>query len=94
MEPLQRRSDRLAIDEEACEKETSVEDRCQYWDNQEESTTYLNNIIRVPTRLPTLVLSNEIESRSITLAVVRLNRTSVSMNFQKAGTVGTRPTSP
>ena len=93
MEPLQRRSDRLAIDE-AREKETSVVGRCQYWDNQEEPTAYLNSIIRVPTRLPTLVLSNEMESKSITLAVVRLNRTSVSMNFQKVGTVGTTPTSP
>ena len=42
-------------------------------------------------RLATLVLSNAIESRRMTLAVVRLKSTSVSMNFQKIDTSGTSP---
>jgi hypothetical protein len=49
---------------------------------------------KVPTKLATLELANAIDNRRITLAVVKLNNTSVNMNFQKAGTVGTRPTSP
>lgn len=56
--------------------------------------TYLNSMTRVPTKLATLVLANAIDSRRITLAVVKLNSTRVKMNFQKAGTVGTRPTRP
>jgi hypothetical protein len=47
----------------------------------------------VPTKLATLTLANAIESYSATLAVVRLNNTSVSMNLQNPGTVGTKPTS-
>jgi hypothetical protein len=54
----------------------------------------LNNIISVPTRLATLTLAKAIESQRTTLAVVKLNKTRVSMNFQKPATVGTRPTSP
>lgn len=53
----------------------------------------MNSITKVPTKLATLMLANAIESHNTTLAVVRLNKTSVSMNFQNAGTVGTRPTS-
>lgn len=56
--------------------------------------SHLNNMIKVPTRLATLILANAMESSSTTLAVVRLNITSVSINFQKAGTVGTSPTRP
>jgi hypothetical protein len=55
---------------------------------------YLKSITKVPTKLATLELANAIDNRRITLAVVRLNSTSVNMNFQKAGTVGTRPTRP
>ena len=54
----------------------------------------MNNIIRVPTRLATLTLAKAIESQRTTLAVVKLNSTRVSMNFQKPATVGTRPTRP
>lgn len=56
--------------------------------------THLNNITRVPTKLATLTLANAIDNQSTTLAVVRLNKTKVSRNFQKAATVGTSPTSP
>lgn len=56
--------------------------------------TYLKSMIRVPTRLATLVLENAMERRRITLAVVKLKRTSVSMNFQNETTVGTKPMSP
>jgi hypothetical protein len=55
---------------------------------------YLKSMTKVPTKLATLELANVIDNRRITLAVVRLNSTSVNMNFQKAGTVGTRPTRP
>ena len=56
--------------------------------------TYLNSMINVPTRLATLTLAKAIESQSIAVAVVKLNRTRVRINFQNAVTVGTRPTSP
>ena len=56
-----------------------------------EKDTHLNNMTRVPMRLATLVLSNAIESRRMTLAVVRLNRTRVNMNFQNITTSGTSP---
>lgn len=56
--------------------------------------TYLNSMTSVPTKLATLMLSNAIDRRSTTLAVVRLKRTSVSRNFQNAATVGTSPTKP
>lgn len=55
--------------------------------------TYLNNMTRVPTKLATSMLLKAIESRRTTLAVVRLNNTSVRRNFQNPATVGTRPTS-
>lgn len=55
---------------------------------------YLNNMTKVPTKLATLGLSNAIERRSTTLAVVKLKSTRVRRNFQNATTVGTRPTSP
>jgi hypothetical protein len=55
-------------------------------------STYLNNIIKVPTKLATLILANAMDKKSTTLAVVRLNNTSVSKNFQNAVTVGTSPT--
>ena len=45
----------------------------------------------VPMRLATLVLSHAIESRRMTVAVVRLKSTSVSMNFQNVATSGTSP---
>lgn len=47
---------------------------------------------RVPTKLATLILENAIDSHKTTLAVVKLNKTRVSKNFQNAATVGTRPT--
>jgi len=56
--------------------------------------THLNSMINVPTRLATLTSANAIDSQRTTLAVVKLKSTSVSMNFQNAATVGTRPTSP
>jgi len=48
----------------------------------------------VPIRLATLVFAHAIEMSKMTLAVVRLKSTSVRMNFQKAATVGTKPTRP
>ena len=57
-------------------------------------STNLNSMINVPTKLATLTLANAIESHSTTLAVVRLKRTSVNMNFQNPATVGTNPTKP
>jgi hypothetical protein len=56
--------------------------------------THLNNITIVPIRLATPVSAHAIDISKITLAVVRLNNTRVRMNFQKAGTVGTKPTRP
>lgn len=38
------------------------------------------------------MLAKAMDNSKTTLAVVKLNRTRVSMNFQKPGTVGTRPT--
>lgn len=55
---------------------------------------HLNNITMVPIRLATLVFAHAIEMSKMTLAVVRLKSTSVRMNFQNAGTVGTKPTRP
>ena len=54
----------------------------------------MNNITIVPIRLATLVFAHAIEMSKMTLAVVKLNSTSVRINFQKAGTVGTKPTRP
>jgi len=54
----------------------------------------LNSMTIVPIRLATLVFAHAIEMSKITLAVVRLKSTSVRMNFQKAATVGTKPTRP
>lgn len=54
--------------------------------------TYLNSITSVPTKLATLVLAKAIERSRTTLAVVRLNNTRVSKNFQNPATVGTSPT--
>ena len=55
---------------------------------------HLNNMTIVPIRLATLVFAHAIEISNMTLAVVRLKSTSVRMNFQKADTVGTKPTRP
>lgn len=54
--------------------------------------TYLNSMTKVPTKLATLVFANAMDSHKTTLAVVKLNKTRVRRNFQKAATVGTRPT--
>lgn len=51
-------------------------------------------MIKVPTRLATLVLAKAIDNRRITLAVVKLNSTSTRMNFQNVETSGTRPINP
>ena len=56
--------------------------------------TDLNNMIKVPTRLATLVLAKVIDKHKMMLAHVRLNSTRVRMNFQKIVTEGTRPTKP
>ena len=55
---------------------------------------HLNSMTIVPIRLATPVSAHAIEISKMTLAVVRLNSTRVRMNFQKAGTVGTKPTRP
>lgn len=54
----------------------------------------MNNMTIVPIRLATLVFAHAIEMSRMTLAVVKLNSTRVRINFQKAATVGTKPTSP
>ena len=54
----------------------------------------MKSMISVPTRLATLVLANAMDKHKTMLAVVRLNSTSVRMNFQKMTTEGTRPTKP
>jgi hypothetical protein len=48
----------------------------------ERENSYLKSIMRVPTKLATPRFSKATERRRQTLAVVRLNSTSVSMNFQ------------
>ena len=58
------------------------------------SMTHLKSMIRVPTRLATLVLAKAIDNRRITLAVVKLKSTSTRMNFQNVDTSGTRPINP
>ena len=52
----------------------------------------MNSIIKVPTKFATLPFANVIEMSNTALAVARLKSTSVSMNFQKITTSGTRPT--
>ena len=54
----------------------------------------MNNMTIVPMRLATLVFAQAIDMSKMTLAVVRLKSTRVRMNFQKAATVGTKPTRP
>lgn len=54
----------------------------------------MNNMTNVPTKFPTLVLSQATEMSKTTLAVVRLNSTSTKRNFQNVDTDGTRPTRP
>lgn len=61
---------------------------------QTECETDLNSMTNVPTKLATLVLANAMLNQSTTLAVVKLNNTRVSINFQKPATVGTSPTRP
>ena len=52
------------------------------------------SISRVPTRLATDVLSKMMETRSTAVAVARLNKTRVNINFQYTATSGTRPINP
>ena len=54
----------------------------------------MNNMTIVPIRLATLIFAQAMEMRKMRLAVVRLYSTSVRINFQKAATVGTKPTRP
>ena len=54
----------------------------------------MNSMIRVPTRLATLVLAKAMDNRRMTLAVVKLNNTSTRMNFQNVDTSGTSPIRP
>jgi hypothetical protein len=49
-------------------------------------------MIKVPTRLATPTVEKAIDSQSTMLAVARLKRTNVKMNFQNAATDGTSPT--
>lgn len=52
------------------------------------------NMMRVPTRLATDVLSKAMETKSTAVAVDKLNNTRVNMNFQYAATLGTSPMRP
>ena len=52
------------------------------------------SINKVPTRLATDVLSKIMETKSTAVAVARLNKTRVNMNFQYTATSGTRPIKP
>ena len=54
----------------------------------------MKSMTSVAIRLATLTLAKLIDKRRITLAVVRLNITRASMNFQNVVTAGTRPTRP
>lgn len=54
----------------------------------------MNSMMSVPTRDDTLVLAMPMERSRMTLAVVRLKRTRVSMNFQNVATSGTSPIQP
>lgn len=93
VKPLQNRRHRLPVDQQARKEEATdyIGIKTATIDEQE---THLNNMTNVPTKLARLVLSNAMDNSSITLAVVKLNNTNVSMNFQNAGTVATSPTRP
>jgi len=54
----------------------------------------LYNINRVPTKLATDVLSKMMETKRTAVAVARLNKTRVNINFQYTATSGTRPIKP
>lgn len=60
--------------------------------SNEGNVTYLYSITSVPTKLATLVFANATEISRTALAVARLNKTRMSMNFQKVDTSGTKPT--
>lgn len=99
MQPSESRRHTLAIDQQTREQETNFMIRINKLvqhphEGEKKGSTNLNSMINVPTKLATLTLANAIDSHSTTLAVVRLKRTSVSMNFQNPGTVGTSPTNP
>ena len=94
MQPAERRGDTVPIDKKTSKQKATEDGISVNLICQKRITTHLNNMTSVPTRLATLTLANAIESQRTTLAVVRLKRTRVSMNFQKPATVGTRPTRP
>ena len=52
------------------------------------------SISKVPTKLATDVLSKMMETRRTAVAVARLNKTRVNINFQYTATSGTRPIKP
>lgn len=92
VKPLEPWRDGITVDEQACEEKTG--ETVRDVDSELEVYTYLNSMISVPTKLAMLVLANAIESNRITLAVVKLNMTRTSMNFQNVATSGTSPTNP
>jgi hypothetical protein len=49
---------------------------------------------KVPTKLATEVLSKMIDTKRTAVAVARLNRTRVNMNFQYTAMSGTSPIKP
>ena len=57
-------------------------------------SAHLYSINNVPTKLATDVLSKMIETKRTAVAVARLNKTRVNMNFQYTATSGTRPIKP
>ena len=61
---------------------------------REHGNAHLYNINKVPTRLATDVLSKTMETKRTAVAVARLNKTSVNMNFQYTATSGTSPIRP
>ena len=52
----------------------------------------MKSITRVPTRVATPKLAKATEIERTTLAVVKLKRTRINMNFQNVPTVATKPT--
>ena len=62
--------------------------------NEETQGAHLYSITKVPTKLATDVLSKTMETKRTAVAVARLNKTRVSMNFQYTATSGTRPIRP
>ena len=92
VEPFPLLPKRLSVDEQSSEQQAII--TVSSGDKTRSGGAYLNSMIRVPTRLATLVLAKAMDNRRMTLAVVKLNNTSTRMNFQNVDTSGTSPIRP